>query len=181
MLEIFLDREAYQGFFESETSCQNMFDSAEVDADLRKYRSSFNIMEYLRLVSNRVAHPSESCFVTYNNIERFTKIMKEEELKKSKENNGLEPEVIEGFLRMLKWNLSKREFQVITSRMGLIDGECKSREEVADLLNLSDNAVRKNEEAALRRGGSIFKNRNGKLLAFVNREPISETEATPSI
>lgn len=154
----------------------NVFDDVEVDTGLRKYRSSFNIMEYLRLASNHIVHPSEACFVTYNNIERFTKIMTEEELKRVKDNNGLKPEVIEGFLRMLKWNLSRKEFNVITSRLGLVDGECKSREEVADLLKLSDKAVIKNEKEALRKGGNIFKNRNARLIAFVNREPISESE-----
>ena len=159
----------------------NVFDDVEVDTGLRKYRSSFNIMEYLRLVSNHVVSPNESCFVTYNNIERFRRMATDDEFRNLEDDGGLKHEVIEGFLRMLKWNLSKKEFNVITSRMGLIDGECRSREEVAHLLEMTENAVVKNEKEALRRGGNIFKNRNGRLIAFVNREPISETEATPSI
>ena len=163
--------------------CPNMVEEIEEDRTVNKCGASFNIMEFLRLVSNRITNPSEACFVTYNNVKRFQEIIPDEEIQELKENNGLKPEIFEGFQEILKGNLSKKDYRIITLRMGLLDGECRNRWEVANLMRMKESKIKAREEVIFSRMGRIFfERRKNNLIELVNRKPIEESEiATPSI
>lgn len=137
--------------------------------DFREYANSFNILAFLQLTSNGIVEPDESYFNSMQNVKRILQLMTNSEYE---EFVGLQPEVIDGFLSILKWNLSRNHYEIITSRMGLITGRCQSRAKVANKLRLTEQAVLFGEREVFLKMSRIFSMRDRtSLISLVNREP----------
>ena len=138
--------------------------------DLHKYAVSFNVLSFLQIVSNGIIDPDESYFDVVANTKRILQVMTNREYETFE---GLEPEVMEGFHKILKWNLSKTHYDLIVARMGLENGRPKSRPKVANMLGLTEQAVLFGEREVFARMGRIFceRDRANTAISFVNREP----------
>lgn len=138
--------------------------------DFDQYAVSFNILSFLKIVSNGTIEPDDSYFDVVTNTQRILSVMTNEEYETFE---GLEPEVIEGFHRILKWNLSKIHYELIVARMGLVNGHPKSRQKVANMLGLTEQAVLFGEREVFAKMGRIFcdRDRANTAIALVNREP----------
>lgn len=168
------ERENYVKSFVCNTTADELYKAFEKNGmlrhDISKYAVSFNILSFLKIVSNGITDPDESYFDVIENTQRIIGLMTNREYETF---GGLEPEVIEGFHRILKWNLSKMHYELIVARMGLRDGRPKSRQVVANMLGLTEQAVLFGEREVFTKMGRIFCDRDkaNTAIALVNREP----------
>ena len=169
-----INHRQYVDFFIVEETAKELYAAFDrngmIRHDFSKYAVSFNILSFLKIVSNGIIEPDESYFDVVANTQRILSVLTNSEYESFE---GLEPEVIEGFYRLLKWNLSATHYELITYRMGLESGYPKSRQEVANMLGLTEQAILFGEREVFAKMGRLFYDRDKAhtALTLVNREP----------
>ena len=135
---------------------KSLHDAGFIRNDFEKYKISFNIMTFLRIILNDCYY-SNDYFNEFLNTRREWKRFTNDEYE---EIDGLTKKQIDGFMAILHSSLSERAYMMICLRLGLVgDGTCVSRAELAKSFEVTEREIELTESY-------IFK----QMSRIINRE-----------